>query len=624
MIKTAEQDILPFMKGYFNKIFESGYFPVEWSKAVIVPLHKKGDTSLPDNYRGISLLSIVSKVFTHIINSRLNKWTESNFVINDVQAGFRKGRSTIDHIFTLHAAIEKHFLKSNKLYVAFIDFKKAYDTVNRTVLWSVLIKTGISGRMLKMVQSIYTTVQACVLSSSGKTDYFECLQGLKQGCVISPILFSLLINELANEIIGKGKHGVSFGPSEIEMFLLLFADDLTLLSSTIVGLQNQINALHSAIARVSLTVNLDKSKVVVFRKGGFLGAKEKWFYGETRLEVVNSYKYLGLTFSTRHSFALSMQDTATRAKRSTVEILKTLRKIECNSADIFFRLFDAQVMPILLYGAEIWGYKKYDQLERIHLFACKRFLHVVDKTPNDAVYGELGQYPVWITAITRMIKYWFRLLRQPDTMYSKKAYRMLLNMHDRGTITWVSRVKTVLCGNGFEYVWMFGCGNEKSFFTELKERLQSSFCHQWCNHLDSSEVLSCYKTYKTCFEKERYVDVLWCDIYRNVFAQFRMGVSQINKHRYRFAQTTENTACPFCITKQENEIHLFFECPMYTNLRLKYLAKQINTNITHENIVYFVSSSSKEIIVNTAKFLFHAFKLRLEKLNEITTAVQEM
>ena len=124
MLKVAEPVIVPYLKNVFNVLFDMGMFPEEWSKAIIIPLHKKGDKNNPDNYRGISLLSILSKVFTHIINSRLTRWTESNSVLNDAQAGFRKGRSTIDHMFTLYAAIEKHLLKNTKLYVAFIDFKK--------------------------------------------------------------------------------------------------------------------------------------------------------------------------------------------------------------------------------------------------------------------------------------------------------------------------------------------------------------------------------------------------------------------------------------------------------------------------------------------------------------------
>ena len=127
--------------------------------------------------------------------------------------------------------------------------------------------------------------------------------------------FSLLINELANEIIGKAKHGIPLSPTEIELFILLFADDLTLLASTVIGLQNQLNALSVAAERLGLTVNLDKSRVMVCRKGGYLAAKERWFWGDQKLQVVNTYKYLGLIFSTGHSFTAAVEDIAIRAKK---------------------------------------------------------------------------------------------------------------------------------------------------------------------------------------------------------------------------------------------------------------------------------------------------------------------
>jgi len=96
--------------------------------------------------------------------------------------------------------------------------------------------------------------------------------------------------------------------------------------------------------------------------------------------------------------------------------------------------------------------------------------------------------------------------------------------------------------NEFEQVWLFGCGNDKIFFNELKESLYSSFCHGWWNHLESNERLSVYKGYKNCFESEKYVDFLWMDVYRNAFAQFGMGVSLINVHQQRFTPTVRNAA----------------------------------------------------------------------------------
>ena len=531
-------------------------------------------------------------------------------MLSDAQAGFRKGHSTVDHIFTLHASIEKQFARHMKLYVAFIDFKKAYDTVNRHVLWTVLMNSGVNGRMLKTLQAMYETVQACVLNNNEPSRLFTCLQGLKQGCVASPILFSLLINKLANEIITNGRHGIHFDHNEMELFVLLFVDDLTLLASTVIGLQNQLNVLHRSAERLCLTVNLDKSKIIVFRKGGFLASREKWVWGNVRLEVVNTYKYLGLTFSTGHSFTSAMEDTAIRAKKNTVEILKTLRRTGCVASNIFFKLFDSQIVPMLLYSAEIWGYKRMDLIERVHLFACKRFLHVRNRTTNDIVYGELGRYPLYINTLIRFVKFWFRLLKQPDNFYSKKAYKMLLNLHNNGSKNWVSQVELALCENGFEQVWLFGCGDEKRFCTEMKERLISSFCFNWQNHLDSSARLNVYSSIKRHFGKEKYITCLWRLLYRNALGQFRMGVSQINVHKFRFSTTEDHFVCPFCTECRETEIHFLFVCPTYAQIRSKFLSPVHDENNLDNKLVEILSSTSENEIVATAKYIFFSLKLR--------------
>ena len=137
---------------------------------------------------------------------------------------------------------------------------------------------------------------------------------------------------------------------------------------------------------------------------------------------------------------------------------------------MLFKLFDAQIVPTLLYGAEIWGYRKYEQIERVHRFACNCVLHVCNKTPHDVIYEELGRYTLFICATIRFILFGLRLLGLADNLYSKKAHTMLLVMQNRGSTTCVSHVKSVLCDNGFEQVKLFGCGNDTFFFKELKER----------------------------------------------------------------------------------------------------------------------------------------------------------
>ena len=140
-------------------------------------------------------------------------------VLGEIQAGFRKDHSTIDHIFTLYSMIQRHLLRNKKLYVAFIDFRKAFDFISHCKLWPILNKIGIKGKMLQTIQSMYRIVKARIRNRNNVTEAFICQKGLKQGEITSPLLFSLFINELARDIIKNGKHGIQLLPDMLELFI---------------------------------------------------------------------------------------------------------------------------------------------------------------------------------------------------------------------------------------------------------------------------------------------------------------------------------------------------------------------------------------------------------------------
>ena len=152
----------------------------------------------------------------------------------------------------------------------------------------------------------------------------------------------------------KGKHGVQLMPGMVEFFFLLFADDVVLVSTTPTGLQNQINNLVHVSNSLSLKVNADKTKIMVFRKGGHHAKGEKWFLEGTKLEIVNKYKYLGFVFTTRLSLDSTVEDFCTKGKQKTMHILKVTWRLRCLKPDVFFKMLDSQVIPTLLYSAEIW------------------------------------------------------------------------------------------------------------------------------------------------------------------------------------------------------------------------------------------------------------------------------
>ena len=144
----------------------------------------------------------------------------------------------------------------------------------------------MNGKMFRAITSMYNVVKAKVRAGGDLTESFMCPSGLKQGEVCSPVLFSLFIKKLAREIFQRGRQGIQLIADLIEIFILLFADDVILMSDSVYGLQNQLNILYETANRLGLVVNLDKYNIVVFRNGGHIAWNEKWFYDQSMVRVL--------------------------------------------------------------------------------------------------------------------------------------------------------------------------------------------------------------------------------------------------------------------------------------------------------------------------------------------------
>ena len=615
MLKYASDDIAPFFVTLFNHMFDHGLYPNNWSESIIIPLYKKGDRNDPGNYRGISLCDISSKVYGSIINKRIQRWVDEHNITGEIQAGFKAGYSTIDHAFTLMACVQKQFSNNNnrKLYVAFIDFQKCFDTINRNILWPILTKNGINGKLLKCIRKMYDVVKARVRASDNSlTEHIECTLGVKQGDICSPVLFSLYINELAMEITNSGRHGVML--DTYELLALLLADDIILCSETVVGLQCQLNILYRAACRLHLTVNLQKSNIIVFRKGGYLAERERWYYNGMNMPVVNAYKYLGIIFTTKLSFTAACKDVASKAKRALVFIIQRLRQYENSSVDIFMKIFDAQIQPIMQYGSEIWGlYQSAAECEKIHLYSLKKFLNVDMKTPNDLVYSELRRHPITINSCINTIRYWLRLVKMEMKRIPKKAYEILCKLDKKGKETWVTKVRLLLYQNGFGYVWEYqGVGQDKAFLKSLRERLIDINWQNVHDHITTSERFSFYSP--ICGNANVLPCYISIDLKRHlkcIMTKLRFGVSRINTHHYRYRNANLNMLiCPFCKVGNETELHFILCCPLYKETRKQYIKPKFWRNPSILKLNILLSSNNYETVKDLCRYLYVAFKIR--------------
>ena len=254
-----------FLHVLFNGCFDKGIIPSMWNKCIISSIPKSSTTDPRDplSYRGIALAPSMYKLYCSVLNTRISSWCEELYKINDEQNGFRKNRSTIDHVATL-TRYYRHEEENHKLstYCAFIDFRKAYDCINRDLLWCKLEGIGMAGKLLGAVTSLHTSVSSCVRVNNLMTDWFDVSCGLRQGCCLSALPFNLFINDLALRIKALGK-GVHVGDQHVS--ILLYVEDVVLMADNAQDLQSMLDLLNDWCLANKMSVNASKRNVIHFR-----------------------------------------------------------------------------------------------------------------------------------------------------------------------------------------------------------------------------------------------------------------------------------------------------------------------------------------------------------------------
>ena len=255
--------------------------PDDWKKGIIMPVFKKGDRRVCSNYRGITIISHVVKVMERILEKRIRAKVESQ--IEEEQFGFRGGRSTVEPIFILRQNMEKSWEYGKDMVMTFIDLEKAYDSIPRTKVWESLTNKGIDKELRNMITAMYMDCYSSVKTRVGTSEWFKIDTGLKQGSVLSPLLFLMVMDDIMKAAMKDY--------SRAKMTVLLFADDV-IWGKDQMEVQEQLDILNEKIEQWGLKINEEKSKTVVLSRGEKEG-KGVIKVGDKELEVVKYFKYLG-------------------------------------------------------------------------------------------------------------------------------------------------------------------------------------------------------------------------------------------------------------------------------------------------------------------------------------------
>ena len=595
-IVNASPGIKLIILSIFNNILELEYFPSLWSVGNIVPIFKKGGKTDLNNYRGITLLSCMAKLFTRLLNNRLSDWAENENKISNSQYGFRKGRGTTDCIFILKGLIDLMIARGKKLYALFVDYEKAYDYLDRSAVFYKLYKNGVSSKCINVLRSLYSNIKLNVRGCTND-NYFTSSTGLLQGESTSPLIFSFYVSDLEYSF-SDDSIGVDIVGEIIS--LLMFADDTIIFSQTYEGLQSGIDSLWNYCTKWGLTVNTNKTKIVVFRKGGKLKAKEKWNYGGIKIDTLSSFKYLGCSISVKGSFNKCIEDLATSARRALFCLKKCVSNYPDMSPKLQIQLFNTMILPILSYGSEIWGQNKAIALDVVHMSFLKSILRVKTSTPNCFVYGELGVYPLFIDRHVKMIKYWLKVITvgmSTDNIvgkvYKELFYQSIEKPH---VVTWCTQIRDLLESCGFGYVWLNqSVYNHKEFVSMFTQRVTDMYLQEWKVNVSSTSKNRLYQYIKTEFKYESYLN-LESSIFRISISRIRLSSHLFLIERGRWGKKRiqiDKRKCTLC-NVTEDEFHCLLKCPRFNNERNNCLTEELHKNPNMYLFNKFLNSDSIE------------------------------
>jgi hypothetical protein len=429
--------------------------------------------------------------------------------------------------------------------------------------------------------------------------------------MVSPLLFAFFINELVTEM--SDCNGIFLSEEAPNVCSLLFVDDVANVADTAGRLQSQINILAQFCDKWGLSLNINKSQIVVFRNGGYLRHYEKWLFKGTPVKVVPYYKYLGIMFTPKGIWTKATLTLSQQAEKVCGIIYNIHARCHGLPLETAGALFTTMIMPIVTYGAEMWGFQRREIIEKVQTKYFKRILGLPISTPNAAVLGECGRNSLYVTYVTKCISYWIKLLYMDNNRFPKITYLMLYNLDCYNRTSWVTNVKRIVFQFGFGYSWiMQDVGNPELFICQFKQRVKDNDIQNWHSSITSNSRLYAYSTYKSVLNVELYLKSNNRSMFKHALAKFRCSCYNSITNRW-VGVGEEYYMCRYCSKYGyhyvENEFHFLFECLSFKDLRKQYIPFEYYSTPAYTNFVNLMNSTCPDTILNLSKYLFYAFKL---------------
>ena len=426
------------------RVWHDEPMPQDWIDAFLVSLYKgKGKKSVCGSYRGITILEAVGKVFARLMLNRMNEVICPN-VIPESQSGFRPGRGTTDMIFSARQLQEKCTEKQMPLYQVFVDLTKAFDTVNREALWIVLGKYGCPPEFVDKFKQLHSCMKAQVNFDGQLSEKFSVDNGVKQGDIPAPTLFSIYLSAMlwyafhdcdtgvhirfrtSGKVFNLSRMNAKTLVSQALFRELLYADDADLVAHTAEEMQEIMDRFADACTKFGLTISLDKTKVMFSPAPGETYIEPDIFVNGTRLAVVKSFVYLGSTLSHDGTLDAEIKERIAKASSSFGRLEERVWADKDLTRNTKLSVYETCVLTSLLYSSESWTIyqRNLKPLERFHQRCLRRILDIdwQSHTPDTEVLTMAGSTSIAARIMKNQMRWAGHLIRMDDSRLPKQLF----------------------------------------------------------------------------------------------------------------------------------------------------------------------------------------------------------
>ena len=491
------------------------------------------------------------------------------------------------------------------LYVAFVDLASAFDSIDRDRLWLKLLKHNVDKRLVYLIRQLHlkTSVKVKLGPSGSLTSEIPVKKGVKQGCTLAPLLFNLFINDVVQKLEGPEYTPPSIGLTKVS--ILLYADDMILISRTRIGLKRLLNNLGIYCKGEGLIINYSKTKVMVFRRKP---KKFTWSILDKPIEQCSTYKYLGILFSETLSWKAHLAITRMMALKTMGAILNFFHTKGGSLIDPALKLFTSKVIPYLLYGVEIWGWRDQalDTIEKLQNLFMRRILALSKGTPVALMRAELGLPSMRARANLITLKYMSKTNLKSSDSFSQQSLTLLMNCEEFRAEQ-ISLIKS-------RYVIPDDLLSSGDSGHDLRD---------WIYHMDAaidkhtislSKIAPWFKLFKNDHKRSPYLVNITSMPLRIAFTHLRFQAMPTALRFGQFSRTPRVQCLCICGTQEIEDLsHYILSCPLYTEPRIKFILRlipKVPTMSEKEKLSFLLSDTDPYISSRLALYAIAARNIR--------------